>query len=40
MTELSVGPSVFDPAHLGSLLGADPRGSVTKQAVGVPDNKR
>jgi hypothetical protein len=40
MTELSVGPSVFDPANLGSLVGGDARESTSKPAVGVPEKKK
>ena len=39
MTELSVGPSVFDPATLGSMI--DPQGSIAKAGViGTTDKKR
>jgi hypothetical protein len=40
MTELSVGPSVFDPANLGSLVSGDARESTSKPAVGVPEKKK
>jgi hypothetical protein len=31
MTDLSVGPSVLDPVHMGSIM--DPRGSLHKQVI-------
>jgi hypothetical protein len=39
MTELSVGPSVFDPANMGSMI--NPQGSISKLgAIGTTDKKR